>query len=98
MTAIRVNRRKLLAIHSLCVAPAILPARAVTSGMVSIARPLREWTDADFDRLSWHDNHVHGIHVEMANADHTTGILTLDLDHIIEWLSPRTTESLFGFA
>ena len=45
-------------------------------------------TDADFDAMSWHDNHVHGIAVEIANEDHGTGTLTLDLDHIVEWLPP----------
>lgn len=56
-----------------------------------------EWSDADFDGLSWHDNHVHGIQVEVDNPDHGTGILTLDLDHIIEWLPPRAAGESFRF-
>jgi len=56
-----------------------------------------QWTEADFDELSWHDNHVHGIQVEMDNPDHGTGILTLDLDHIIEWLPPSAPGVPFQF-
>lgn len=47
-----------------------------------------QWTDADFDAMSWHDNHVHAIRVEVANEDHGTGTLQLDLDYIVEWLPP----------
>lgn len=46
------------------------------------------WTDANFEALSWHDNHVHGLRIEIANEDHGTGTLILDLDHILEWLPP----------
>jgi len=46
------------------------------------------WTEADFESLSWHDNHVHGLQIEVANPDHGTGHLILDLDHILEWLAP----------
>lgn len=56
-----------------------------------------EWTDADFDDLSWHDNHVHGISIERENPDHGTGVLTLDLDHILEWLPPRDPGGRFRF-
>ncbi|WP_116812869.1 hypothetical protein [Steroidobacter cummioxidans] len=42
------------------------------------------WTDADFERMSWHDNHVHAIRcVEGENGE---GELVLDIDHILEWL------------
>ena len=44
----------------------------------------RAWTDADFDVMSWHDNHVHAIRVEQ--GDWGAGRLVLDLDYILEWV------------
>jgi hypothetical protein len=41
------------------------------------------WTDADFDRMSWHDNHVHGLSIRA--GEYGAGELTLDLDYILEW-------------
>jgi len=41
------------------------------------------WTAADFDHLSWHDNHVHGI--SLHEGEHGTGELILDIDFILEW-------------
>ena len=42
------------------------------------------WTQLDFDRMSWHDNHVHALRlVEGQNGE---GELILDIDHILEWL------------
>ena len=43
------------------------------------------WTDAQFEEMSWHDNHVHGLRViETGNGE---GDLVLDVDHIVEWLN-----------
>jgi len=42
------------------------------------------WTEADYDELSWHDNHVHGIAIR--EGEHGTGELILDLDYIVEWI------------
>ena len=42
------------------------------------------WTDADFDRMSWHDNHVHGLQVR-SGAD-GLGEVIFDIDYIVEWL------------
>lgn len=44
----------------------------------------RIWTDADFDQMSWHDNHVHGI--QLVGGQNGEGELVLDLDHILEWI------------
>lgn len=44
------------------------------------------WTNADFERLSWHDNHVHGLRI--VEGEHGSGELVLDIDHIVEWLPP----------
>ena len=54
-----------------------------------------EWTEADFEAMSWHDNHVHGIRVEEDSPEHGTGILTLDLDYILQWL--KSDEGAFQF-
>jgi hypothetical protein len=43
------------------------------------------WTDADFDRMLWHDNHVHSIRF-VAGKD-GEGDLILDIDHILEWMN-----------
>jgi len=43
-----------------------------------------EWTDADFDDLSWHDNAVHAIRV--VEGQYGAGRLLLDIDYILEWL------------
>jgi hypothetical protein len=40
------------------------------------------WTDADFESLSWHDNHVHGLGLREGEYG---GQLVLDLDYISEW-------------
>ena len=51
------------------------------------------WTDADFERMSWHDNHVHAIRcVEGENGE---GELVLDIDHILEWLKGDESGLLF---
>jgi hypothetical protein len=45
-------------------------------------------TEQDFDRLSWHDNYVYGIHFSIGDierGDWRTD-LVLDVDHIIEWV------------
>ncbi len=43
----------------------------------------RVWTEAQFDEMSWHDNHVHALRF-VENAD-GAGDLILDVDHILEW-------------
>ena len=43
----------------------------------------RIWTDRDYDKMSWHDNHVHGIRI--VEGKYGAGELELDLDYITEW-------------
>ena len=45
-------------------------------------------TDVDFERLSWHDNHIYGLHLSLGDAarDDWRSDLVLDIDHIVEWL------------
>jgi len=42
------------------------------------------WTDQQFNEMSWHDNHVHGLRV--VEGVHSAGTLVLDIDYIPEWL------------
>jgi hypothetical protein len=46
------------------------------------------WTTPDFDGLSWHDCHVHGLRLTTVQEENGTADLELDLDFIVEWL-PR---------
>lgn len=39
------------------------------------------WTEADYEKFSWHDNHVHGISI--CEGEHGTGELILDLDYML---------------
>lgn len=51
---------------------------------------MTRWTTEDFDDLSWHDTHVHGMSIR--EGEHGTGELSLDLDFILQWLcSPGRT-------
>jgi hypothetical protein len=43
------------------------------------------WTDAQFETMSWHDNHIHAFRI-VENED-GTGELILDVDHIVEWIN-----------
>ncbi len=48
-----------------------------------------EATDAsDFERVSWHDNVVYGLRLEIGDParDDWRSNLVLDLDHIVEWV------------
>jgi len=42
------------------------------------------WTDQQFDQMSWHDNHVHGL--RLVEGAHGLGELVLELDYILEWI------------
>lgn len=47
----------------------------------------RVWTDAEFDEMSWHDNHIHALRiVEVSDG---AGDLILDVDHIVEWIEKK---------
>jgi len=45
---------------------------------------VRVWTDAQFNEMSWHDNHVHGLRI--VETGDGAGDLILDIDHIVEWI------------
>lgn len=54
------------------------------------------WTDADFEKMGWHDCQVHGIaRYEKVDRDHEKGSeghfsgveLLLDIDYILKWVT-----------
>jgi hypothetical protein len=44
------------------------------------------WTETDFDHMSWHDNHVHGLQIR--SGEDGFGEVVFDIDYILEWLPP----------
>ncbi|HVS72207.1 MAG TPA: hypothetical protein VHQ47_13205 [Phycisphaerae bacterium] len=45
-----------------------------------------QWTNADFESMSWHDCHIHGLHIGEINEDWGACELELDIDYIMEWI------------
>lgn len=41
------------------------------------------WSDAQFNAMCWHDNHVHGLRI--VAGEHGCGQLLLDIDYILDW-------------
>lgn len=58
------------------------------------------WTDADFERLSWHDCHVWRFAIHGGDPDRNdwTSDLVLDLDFIVEWLCDTAGAATFRVA
>lgn len=44
----------------------------------------KEWTEDDFDSLSWHDNELHGIRLHNPEDEFRFDLI-LDIDHILNW-------------
>jgi hypothetical protein len=46
------------------------------------------WTEADFDHLSWHDCHIWGLQLRAGDPDEAdwTSDLAFDIDFIVEWI------------
>jgi hypothetical protein len=57
---------------------------------------MQEWTENDFDDLSWHDCHVHAW--GLRGAEHGQGTLTLDIDFITAWEQPGDGSFVFQVA
>jgi hypothetical protein len=55
-----------------------------------------QWTEADFDDLSWHDNAVHAL--RLVEGEYGAGQLHLDIDYILEWLRDDSDEIAFRIA
>lgn len=43
------------------------------------------WRTEDFESLSWHDVHVHGIRFAAFSEDEGAADLVLDIDYILKW-------------
>lgn len=43
------------------------------------------WHTEDFESLSWHDVHVHGMRFASFNEDEGAADLVLDIDYILKW-------------
>jgi len=50
------------------------------------------WTDADFERMGWHDAQIHAL-----AWCQESGELLLDLDYILEWAGPCDPDEAFRF-
>ena len=55
-----------------------------------------KWNTQDFEKMSWHDCHVHGL--EFRPGEHGTGELLLDLDFILEWIPGEQGRCQFRIA
>ncbi|MCI0430332.1 MAG: hypothetical protein L0210_07310 [Rhodospirillales bacterium] len=55
---------------------------------------------AAFERLSWHDNGLHGFRIELGDPERGTwhSRLVLDIDHILEWACGTEGRGLFRVA
>jgi hypothetical protein len=55
------------------------------------------YTDADFDRLSWHDCHIWAVELHAGNPDDKdwTSDLVLDIDFIVDWICAVTEVDSF---
>lgn len=49
-----------------------------------------------FEDLGWHDNAIHAFRIAEGD-DGCSGQLTLDIDYILEWISPTDQEVQFSF-
>jgi hypothetical protein len=46
---------------------------------------LGPWSTEDFERMSWHDVHVHGFSFERFQPSTGSADLLLDIDFILKW-------------
>jgi len=53
------------------------------------------WIDR-FEDLGWHDNAIHALRIAEGD-DGCSGQLTLDIDYILEWISPLGQDRRFSF-
>ncbi|WP_329333955.1 hypothetical protein OG866_11500 [Streptomyces sp. NBC_00663] len=53
------------------------------------------WSDADFERMGWHDVTIHALSVERTDA--VLPRLLFDLDYVVRWVHPTPPETYFSF-
>jgi hypothetical protein len=51
----------------------------------------------DFEKMSWHDNAIHGFTIREGD-DGCSGELDLDIDYILEWLNTENNNFSFRLA
>jgi hypothetical protein len=56
----------------------------MTNIPISERGPTSRWTAEDFESLSWHDVHVHGLRFASFNESHGSADLVLDIDYILK--------------
>lgn len=54
------------------------------------------WTELEFNEMSWHDNHVHGM--SLSEGEHGSGTVTFDIDYIVEWIKQESGDIGFRIA
>jgi hypothetical protein len=59
--------------------------------MKSQREVLPSTTEPPLELRSWHDNSVHALHLTDVNPEYGTCTLTLDIDHILEWINKGGT-------
>lgn len=57
--------------------------------------PKRIWTHDDFAKMGWHDNAVHAFSLEYVPP--WPGRVLIDIDYIIEWVTPPNEGDSFRF-
>jgi hypothetical protein len=51
-----------------------------------------QWSEKDFEKMGWHDNHVYGLALNVEEFK-----FVLDIDYILEWVKPNEKETYFKF-
>ena len=70
----------------------MLPASALrhsTTSNMTYDLEKKIWTESDFDKMGWHDNHIYKIRL--------TEDLELDIDYILKWNQPDLEGLHFTF-
>ena len=50
------------------------------------------WTEADFDKMGWHDAAVHALAFFPADYE-----IAFDIDYILEWIDPKGNNNYYTF-
>lgn len=54
------------------------------------------WTEADFERMGWHDCTIYGMALKNGDEVLSSKIL-FDIDYIFKWIHPEPHEDAFSF-
>jgi len=50
------------------------------------------WTEADFEKMRWHDSQIHAIAFSPEKFE-----IVLDIDYILQWIHPKQNETYYKF-